>query len=126
MFHCQNRKLKLHDTNFMAYGIWRFNATFTRALQLMGFCTWQGASPRVADGAVGLQIWRLATNILNKQSWRADQEWYSSLYCKIIFVEKHHTDLGTRLEKSCECRIQPQGSIRHRVSLYILVQYKSD
>ena len=35
--------------------------------------------PWVADGEVGLQIWRLAANILNKQSWTADQEWSSSL-----------------------------------------------
>ena len=35
--------------------------------------------PWVADGGVGLQIWRLAANILNKQSWTADQEWSSSL-----------------------------------------------
>ena len=34
--------------------------------------------PWVADGGVGLQIWRLAANILNKQSWTADQEWSSS------------------------------------------------
>ena len=37
------------------------------------------ASPWVADGGVGLQKWRLAANILNKQSWTADQEWSSSL-----------------------------------------------
>ena len=35
--------------------------------------------PWVADGGVGLQIWRLAANILNKQSWTADQELSSSL-----------------------------------------------
>ena len=35
--------------------------------------------PWVVDGGVGLQIWRLAANILNKQSWTADQEWSSSL-----------------------------------------------
>ena len=35
--------------------------------------------PWVADGGVGLQVWRLAANILNKQSWTADQEWSSSL-----------------------------------------------
>ena len=35
--------------------------------------------PWVADGGVGLQIWRLAAIILNKQSWTADQEWSSSL-----------------------------------------------
>ena len=28
---------------------------------------------------IGLQIWRLAANIVNKQSWTADQEWSSSL-----------------------------------------------
>ena len=33
----------------------------------------------VADGGVGPQVWRLAANILNKQSWTADQEWSSSL-----------------------------------------------
>ena len=38
-----------------------------------------GASPLVADGGVGLQIWRLNANILNKQSWKDDQEWSSSL-----------------------------------------------
>ena len=31
------------------------------------------------DGGVGLQIWRLAANVLNKQSWTADQKWSSSL-----------------------------------------------
>ena len=35
--------------------------------------------PWVADRRVGLQIWRLAANILNNQSWTADQEWPSSL-----------------------------------------------
>ena len=35
--------------------------------------------PWVADGGVGLQIWRLVANILNAQSWTADQEWSSSL-----------------------------------------------
>ena len=31
-----------------------------------------GASPRVSDGGVGLKLWRLAADILNKQSWTAD------------------------------------------------------
>ena len=35
--------------------------------------------PWVADGGVDLQVWKLAANILNKQSWTADQEWSSSL-----------------------------------------------
>ena len=38
-----------------------------------------GASPRVADGGVGLQLCRLAANMSNKQSWAADQERSSSL-----------------------------------------------
>jgi hypothetical protein len=37
------------------------------------------AHPRVADGGDGLQMWRVAANILNKQSLTADQEWSSSL-----------------------------------------------
>jgi hypothetical protein len=36
------------------------------------------AHPQVADGGDGLQIWRLAANILNKQSRTADKERYSS------------------------------------------------
>jgi hypothetical protein len=31
--------------------------------------------PRVADGGNGLQIWRVAANILNKQSRTADRGW---------------------------------------------------
>jgi hypothetical protein len=37
------------------------------------------ARPRVADRGDGLQKWRVAANILNKQSWRADSGWSSSL-----------------------------------------------
>jgi hypothetical protein len=35
--------------------------------------------PQVADGADGLQILRVAANILNKQSQRANRGWPSSL-----------------------------------------------
>jgi hypothetical protein len=35
--------------------------------------------PQVADGGEGLQIWRVAANILNKQSRTADKGWPSSL-----------------------------------------------
>jgi hypothetical protein len=31
--------------------------------------------PRVADGGCDLQIWRVAANILNKQSRTADKGW---------------------------------------------------
>jgi hypothetical protein len=33
----------------------------------------------VADGGDGLQIWRVAENILNEQSQTADEKWPSSL-----------------------------------------------
>jgi hypothetical protein len=35
--------------------------------------------PRVADRGDGLQIWRVAVNMLNKQSRTADSGWSSSL-----------------------------------------------
>jgi hypothetical protein len=35
--------------------------------------------PRVADGGDGLQIWRVAVNISNKQSRTANKGWSSSL-----------------------------------------------
>jgi hypothetical protein len=37
------------------------------------------AGPRVADKRDGLQIWRVAANILNKQSRTAESGWSSSL-----------------------------------------------
>jgi hypothetical protein len=37
------------------------------------------ARPQIADGGDGLQIWRVAANILNKQSRTADRGWCSSL-----------------------------------------------
>jgi hypothetical protein len=37
------------------------------------------ARPQVADGGDDLQIWRVAANILNKQSRTADKGWSSSL-----------------------------------------------
>jgi hypothetical protein len=37
------------------------------------------ACPQVVDGGEGLQIWRGAANILNKQWWTADKRWSSSL-----------------------------------------------
>jgi hypothetical protein len=38
------------------------------------------ARPRVEDGGDGLHMWRVAANILNKQSWTADKGWSSSLW----------------------------------------------
>jgi hypothetical protein len=37
------------------------------------------ARPHVADGGDGLQVWRVAVNILNKQSRTADRGWSSGL-----------------------------------------------
>jgi hypothetical protein len=37
------------------------------------------ARPQVADGGDSLQFWRVAANMLNKQSRRADKAWSSSL-----------------------------------------------
>ncbi|KAJ4452149.1 hypothetical protein ANN_03667 [Periplaneta americana] len=37
------------------------------------------AHPQVAYRGDGLQIWRVAVYILNKQSWTADEGWSSSL-----------------------------------------------
>jgi hypothetical protein len=34
--------------------------------------------PKVADGE-GLQVWKVAANILNKQLWTAEKGWPSSL-----------------------------------------------
>jgi hypothetical protein len=42
-------------------------------------CNQGMALPQVADGVDGLQIWRVATNILNKQSRTADKGWSSRL-----------------------------------------------
>jgi hypothetical protein len=37
------------------------------------------ARPEVADGGEGLQIWRVAVNIMNTQSWTVHKGWSSSL-----------------------------------------------
>jgi hypothetical protein len=42
-------------------------------------CYYGMARPLVANGGDGLQIWRVAANILNKQSRSADKGWSSSL-----------------------------------------------
>jgi hypothetical protein len=36
------------------------------------------ARPQVADGGDGLQIWRVAANILNKQSQTVENGWFFS------------------------------------------------
>ena len=61
---------------------WSFcNSTrmFIFSLSVLMSFTMAWHVPWVANGGVDLKIWRLAANILNKQSWTADQEWSSSL-----------------------------------------------
>jgi hypothetical protein len=47
------------------------------------------ARPQVADGGDGLQIWRVAANILNKQSRTADSRWSSSLEMGVVLTTSH-------------------------------------
>jgi hypothetical protein len=42
----------------------------------VGPCHHSMARPQVGDG---LQIWKVAANLLNKQSWTVNKEWSSSL-----------------------------------------------
>jgi hypothetical protein len=44
----------------------------------VGSCHHGMARPTVAGGGYGLQIWRIAANVLNKQSRTADKWWSST------------------------------------------------
>jgi hypothetical protein len=46
--------------------------------------------PQVVDGGDGLQIWRIAVNILNKQSQTANRWWSSSLGLGKGLTTPHH------------------------------------
>jgi hypothetical protein len=63
----ENRKLRNDDVNMIAYHV--------KWLP----CHHCMARPQAADGGDSLQIWRVAANILNKQSRTADKGWFSSL-----------------------------------------------
>jgi hypothetical protein len=61
------------------------------------------ARPQVADGGDGLQLGRVAANILNKKSWRTVKEWSSNLgydlglqfpTVEIIFLKNNMKDFG--------------------------------
>jgi hypothetical protein len=47
------------------------------------------ARPQVADGGDALQFWRVAANILNKQSRTADKGWSSSLGLGVGLTTPH-------------------------------------
>jgi hypothetical protein len=66
------------------------------------------AHPWVVNRGDGLQIWRVAANILNKQSWTVDSRWSSSSGVgraannpppyNSIFVTKHYTQPRYRMD----------------------------
>jgi hypothetical protein len=52
-------------------------------------CHHSKARPRVADGRHGLQFWKLAANILNKQSRTNDKGYSSSLGLGVGLTTPH-------------------------------------
>jgi hypothetical protein len=63
------------------------------------------ACPQAAEGGDALQVWRVAANMLNKQSRMADKEWSSSWglgveltssHLKNKLVKRDHKNLSTR------------------------------
>jgi hypothetical protein len=57
------------------------------------------ARPQVADGGGGLQIWRVAVNILNKQPRTADKGWCSSLRMGVGLTTHSKNKLVTKDHK---------------------------
>jgi hypothetical protein len=57
--------------------VWYIFALFLQ--KLFQFCYHGMARPQFSHGEDGLQIWRVAANILNKHQRTADKEWSSSL-----------------------------------------------
>ena len=50
-----------------------FNKYVLKYVLYISLRLWVPVTPRVADEGVGLQVWMLAANILNKESWTADK-----------------------------------------------------
>jgi hypothetical protein len=59
--------------------IMQFSPISRQFISLWVLCHHGVARPQVADGGNGLQIWRVAANILNKQSRTVDKGLSSSL-----------------------------------------------
>ena len=77
---CKNLKIKTYKTIILVVVLYGHPLVpITKAWRV----------PWVADGGVGLQIWRLAANILDKQSWTADQERSSSLGFWVRLTTSH-------------------------------------
>jgi hypothetical protein len=72
------------------------------------------ARPRVADGGDGLQTWRVATNIWNKQSRTTYKGWPSSLA-----IRRRGYTMPHRKKQSgcCEHCNEPSGSMKGGVIL---------
>jgi hypothetical protein len=51
------------------------------------------AHPHNPDGGDGLQIWKIAENMLNKQLWTADKGWGLTPYHKNQCVMKCYTEI---------------------------------
>jgi hypothetical protein len=56
------------------------------------------ACPQVGDGGDGVHIWRVAVNILNKQSWTANMGWSPSLGVGLT-TPHHKNKLVTKCHK---------------------------
>jgi hypothetical protein len=71
------------DTKYISIKGCLLNVLFQEEYQISGILgslvTTVFARPQVTDGGEGLQIWRVAANILNKQSRTADKGWPSNL-----------------------------------------------
>ena len=87
----------------------------------MGSCHNGTARPQVAGGGNGLQTWRAAADILNKQSRTADKWCFSSLGFGLGVTTSHRKNFpryGTFLKASdlvwgsCECGNEPSASIK--------------
>jgi hypothetical protein len=71
------------------------------------------ARPQVADGGNGLQIWRVAANIFNKQSRTADKRWSSNFSGLGVGLTTPHRKKLSCYENSQEAWDILFSTIRH-------------
>jgi hypothetical protein len=77
------------------------------------------AHPQVADGGDGLQIWRVAANIMNKKSRKADKGWSSTL--EVGWGTPRHEDVwGSRGIASRILNIDTFRSVCYLCGYYVL------
>jgi hypothetical protein len=86
----ETRKIKFRNPQFDLRCLTGTGSSFLRLIEINFFkytrihvkhvpCCHGMARPQAADVDGGLQIWRIAANILNKQSRKTDKGWSSSL-----------------------------------------------